>query len=376
MSPVTAIPLREFQASNWEAFTQFEAEFNRRFTSYSRSLPPRFYKSIRKELTSAFGGSIEALARAGVLPRFHIKVVIDTNIVVQDSLAVAGGKPSSTERILSSPFVQVFAPPQIREESERIIRLRAQRRGVSLDRALQHADSLLRRVKLVRPEEERFVRRASAMIGVHSPEDVHFMAVALEYEADAIVSRDRVAFDRQPTIKRWELRNLVDAVIAFESGTLSVVVVGGGLKALVLALQQVVVALIGSVLEILRLAFEALANLVQGAIDALAAVPPWGWAVIAGVLVGAAIYASRNPEFRERVTEGLSTIGAAVRGLGQAFVQVGTALLEGFHELLVWLWNLLLPVTATSVVVAGVLLRRVKYLLDEATRLQGTVPGI
>jgi putative PIN family toxin of toxin-antitoxin system len=370
-----AIPIQEFREANWEAFAQFEGEFDRNFRSYSRTLPPRFYRSMRRGVTEAFGGSIERLSQAGLVPRFHVKVVLDTNIVVMDSLAVASGKPSTTSRILSSPFVQVFAPPEIREECDRIIRLRARKKRLSVDAAIDHAHTMLRGVRIVSPDDEPFIRRARDIIGSHSPEDVTFLAVAMESEADAIVSRDQAAFDNQAVAKRWDLHNLVDTVVTFESGALSVVVVGTGLKALLRGLQTVVIAIAGAVLEILRVVLRTLAELVSGVIGALESVPAWGWPAVGAALVGLAIYASRHPDVGQRIGQGIGAVAAAIANLSRALIQAGTAILQGLHELLVWLWNLLLPVTATSVVVAGVLLRRIQILLAQASRLQQSVPS-
>lgn len=376
MARTRAIPLREFQEANWAAFAAFETDFNRRFSAYSRSLPPRFYKSMREGISKAFGGSIETLAEAGLVPRFHVKVVLDTNIVVQDSLAVAAGKPSTTARILASPFIRVLAPPQILEESERIIRLRARRKRLSVELAVSHAHSLLRNVRIVNPEEEPFVRRARQEIGERAPEDVMFLALAMESEADAVVSRDQVAFDHQAVTRRWELRRLVDAVVTFESGALSVAVVGTGTTALLRGLQMVVVAILGAIFEVLSVVLEALAELVNGVINALSKVPAWGWVAVGAALLGLAWYASRHPEVGRRVGEGVAVLTGAIANLSRALIQAGRTILEAIHELLIWLWNLLLPVTATAVVVSGVLLRRIKGLLEEANRLQGSVPSV
>lgn len=375
MPAQTAVPLAEFRAANWEAFAGFEQSFERRFTQYSRSLPSRFYKSIRDDLNTIFGKSAGLLASGQIVPNFRFKVVVDSNIIIQDSLAVAGGKPSTTNRILASPFVKVLAPSSIREECIRIIRARSKRRGVSTEVALHHAETLLRRIELVDPKEDPFVRKARDLIGSHSPEDVSFLAVALEFQTTAVVSRDKVAFDAQTVTRRWELRNLVESVVTFESGSLSVVLVGTGATVLLRALQTVVVAIAGAVFELLTLALRALAALVEGALDALARVPAWGWLAVAVVLVGVGIYAAQHPEFRDKVSEGIAALTEGIRKLGSAIVQAGAALLQGLHEVLVFLWNLLLPVTAATVIVAGVLLRRMNALMTEATRLQSRVPG-
>lgn len=375
MPPKTAIPLEEFRAANWPTFEQFEGEFDRRLASYSRNLPPGFYKSIRRGLTKAFGESARALPAAGPGFTFRFKVVIDTNIIVQDSLAVAGGKQSTTERIFASQFVTLLAPPDIREESERIIRARAKRKRVPVEVALTHARMLLTRVTVVQPSETPFLETARSAIGSHSPEDVSFLAVAIESGAVGIVSRDRAAFDRQTLVRRWDLRDLVGSVVTYETGALSAVVVGKGAKALLSALQSIVVAIAGALVELINIALRALEALVAGTIDALSRVPAWGWLAAAAVLVGVAIYASQHPEVRERVAQGVTALVNGVRTVGAALVQACLAFVSAVHDLLVWLWNLLLPVTATGVVVAGVFIKRMLALMREAQRIQSTVPG-
>lgn len=375
MSTRSAVPLDEFRASNWEAFTQFENQFQRSLTQYSRTLPPKFYKTIRHGLSAAFGEGLNPEGQGPLASSFRFKVVIDSNIIVQDSLAVAAGKPSSTGRILSSPFVSVLAPRSIKEESERNIRSRAKRKGLPVDVALAHARSLLTRIRLISAEEEPSIKRAREAIGAHSPEDIPFLAVAIESSAVAVVSRDKAAFDNQAITQRWDLKDLVRSVVTYESGALSVVVVGTGASVLLRALQAIVVVIARATLELLSLALSALGALVKGAIQALGSVPAWGWGLIAAILIGVGIYAARHPEVGQRIGEGIAVLGQAIQRLGAAIVEAAATFLEALHNLLVWLWNTLLPVTAAGVVVAGVLLKRVRALILEANRLRGLVPA-
>ncbi|HEV2520001.1 MAG TPA: PIN domain-containing protein [Thermoplasmata archaeon] len=323
-------------------------------------------------MSEAFGGAIDAMSKTGGTPRFTLRVVIDTNIIVQDSIAVAKGKPSTTERILSSPFVEVYAPNNITEESNRILRNRS-KRGVPLEPALRHAAALLQRVRLVDPQDPS-IRKAREAIGERAPEDVPFLAVAIELGTDAIVSRDKVALDPIKMSRRWELRKLVETVVSFESGSLSVVVLGASVKLLVEAMQKVVIGLVTAMLEILAIALGALEKLVAGTLQALAKVPPWGWLAVAAVVVAVGVYAATHPEVGDRISQGIASLIDGVRRVGHALVEIGTALLRGIHDLLVWLWNMSLPVTATAVVVGGVLLARVNALILEATALQARVP--
>lgn len=369
-----AIPLNEFRDANWPIFQEFESEFDRALAAYSRRLPPGFYRSIRKGLAEAFGESVRTQPNVGSGFSFRFKVVIDTNIVVQDALAVAAGKQSTTERILASQFVTLVAPPEIREETERIIRARAKRKGLPVDAALNHARLLLTRVTVVEPREIPFLETARRAIGAHSPEDVTFLAVAIESGAVGIVSRDQAAFDKQSLVKRWDVRDLVGSVVTYETGALSAVIAGTGAKALLAALQGIIIAIAGALVELIGIAIQTLAALVQGAIDAIARIPAWGWVAVAAVLIGVGIYAATHPEFGDRVSQGIATLLNGVQTVGAAIVQACVALASAIHDLLVWLWNLLLPVTAAGVVVAGVFIKRMLALMREAQRLQSAVP--
>lgn len=112
-----AIPLQEFMLENWDRFGygELESSAESTLTQLSRKLPPGYYGEIRSML-------LEIMILTGLSGRLVAKAVIDSCIVVSDALRVASGKPSSTERILSSEFSEVLAPRDIRDEVERNIR--------------------------------------------------------------------------------------------------------------------------------------------------------------------------------------------------------------------------------------------------------------
>jgi predicted nucleic acid-binding protein len=374
MPPAVATSLGDFQAANWEAFSGLESSFDRELRAYSRKLPPRFYRSVRDGLLTALGPTVELITQGQIEPRFRFTVVIDTNIVVQDSINVARGRPSTTERILASPFVTVLAPLEIREECERILQERARKNKFPIEIALQQTASLLKRVRLVDPKDDPHVRRARELIGEHSPEDVKFLAVAMESDASAVVSRDSAAFDNQRVVRRWPLHELVDSIVAFESGALSVAVVSKSAAALVRALQRVLVAVLRAIFEVVKIALDTLAALVKGVLDAISKMPAWALLLAIGVTVGVGAYAATHPEFRDKAARGFAALTSGIRTLGEALVQIGRLVIGAFHDMLIWLWELFLPVTASLVVMAGVLVRRVQILVSEADRLRTSVP--
>jgi hypothetical protein len=109
----------------------------------ARELPPGFHEEMRQAL-------LEVTFRANGFHKsaLRVKLLIDSNIIIAEAFRVAKGKPSTTERVLSSPFVEVFAPRLVWEEVEREIR-KDLPKGASLERALAHAKRLLDLVKEV-----------------------------------------------------------------------------------------------------------------------------------------------------------------------------------------------------------------------------------
>lgn len=122
----------------------------------------------------------------------------------------------------------MFAPRDIREEVERNIESKVKEEA-ALRRTRAQSEALLARVHIL-PEILSGTLAEARRALSHHPKDAPFLAVYIETEADAIVSAELDTFDRKG-VRRWRLREAVDAVVAFESGTLALAVSGAILDA-------------------------------------------------------------------------------------------------------------------------------------------------
>ncbi|MDE1838060.1 MAG: hypothetical protein KGJ23_15790, partial [Euryarchaeota archaeon] len=160
----TPISIEDVISENGEVLEQVKVGVREGLTRLARELPPGFHQEMRQAL-------LEVVLEANGVKRSPLKVrlVIDSNIIIAEAFRVGKGKPSTTERVLRSPFVEVLAPRIVWEEVEREVR-KDLPKGASLEKALAHARVLLGLVKEVSQVASWALDRAIAAIAAHSPE--------------------------------------------------------------------------------------------------------------------------------------------------------------------------------------------------------------
>ncbi|HEV2165535.1 MAG TPA: hypothetical protein VGS23_00940, partial [Thermoplasmata archaeon] len=113
---VDPISIEEFWTANREAFESMGGSLKASLKDAAGRAPLSMHQAIQMNL-------LEKLLdfSSGSSTRACLRVVVDANIIVADSFAVGKGRPSNTPRVFASPFLQVFGPPQLREEVLRSI---------------------------------------------------------------------------------------------------------------------------------------------------------------------------------------------------------------------------------------------------------------
>lgn len=137
----TGDPLGSFLNGDFGHFEQYEEDFEELLTKISRDLPAEVYRELREQLIDFFPSILRGL-------KTSVKLVVDSNIIVKDAFRVAQGKPSSTDRLLSSEFVDLFAPSEITGEVQRDVETDIPP-NASISIAKGHARKLLEKVKKV-----------------------------------------------------------------------------------------------------------------------------------------------------------------------------------------------------------------------------------
>lgn len=360
--------LADFLEGDYSRFSELSGAVEDSWKRYSRTLPPELYQFVRRRVLGALGDRGTEAAMGEPREPLKLRVVIDTNTIVFEAFSAARGRASSTSRLFESPFVEVYAPAEIMEESGRIIRSKRPK-DVDEARALAHAQLLVSKLRVVGGLTSDALRRARERLMPHAPEDVPFLAVAFDTDSPFVVSTDRVAFDGLESIERWYLKDFATTVVSLESGSLSLVLLGASAEMLYRALEVLVVGFSRAVFQILEVLAGAAVAIATGTVEALSHVPDWAWVLIVGVLVASAAYvgvrAAVDPEFRGKLAEGIDRL---FKGAAQVFAALVNWLKEAVavaHDLLVAIWSVVKPIAALSVLAASVILRRSLQFLEE-----------
>ena len=304
----------------------------------SRSLPPEAYEDIREQILAviARGGSNDG--------GLKVVVVVDANIIIGEAFRAAKGKHSSTERILTSPFIEVAAPIRIHEEVESRI-VRDLHKGMNLEVALGHAKRLLSHVKIVSNIDPTSLLEATGSIGKFDPNDIHYLAVAIGINAEAIVTRDSGSFPRQQLTKVWSLKETVDTVVSYESNSLLLFSVGVGGSAVLEGIVRVLSFMLKTLFEAVTLILNLLPGLVSGSVELLQMIPDWAWIFLAGIVGGMVLLAIFSKDFRDSVlNEFNNAIDFAKKALERICDEL-TTILTAISEFMLLTWNDIEPLS-------------------------------
>lgn len=354
---IESISIDDFASENWEMFSEFKEVADKNLTKISREIPPELYLFMQEKL-------LEIYTSIGLKTDFKMKLIIDSNIIINDAFRVGNGKKSTTERILSSPFISVMAPPNIKEEVEKNIFLDLPK-GCSLNIALKQAQKLLSKIDLITEISYKSINKARLIIGEHSPEDIPFLALAFESDVNTIISRDKKAFDSVPEIKRWELKDTVNIVVTFESGTLSFFLIAASSEILINAFEKVILLFFKAFVEIMNIIIAFLIGFITGSYILLKKIPDWAWVILIGVGIGIILAMILSEDFRNMVINGFSELWDFFKKLVKKIIEVGKIIWQALKIILIWIWNLILPVVIGSILVAGVLGNRIHHLFME-----------
>ena len=204
-----------FSNERLEKFKEYKDSITQFIKYLSRTFPPDLIEHLEYELTN----SINIFN----LHSYKLKCVIDTNIIIQEAKRITKGKESSTPRIFSSPYIELYSCKDLLKEVKDKVYIEFTDKE-QRQKAFIHTNLLLSKIKILTPDDQ-FYSKSKEIIGDRDPKDINFLAIALEIDAEAIVSNDK-DFDNIIQLKRWDLKNLTHVIITRESGTISIAILG------------------------------------------------------------------------------------------------------------------------------------------------------
>lgn len=214
-------------------------------------LGPDFEEQLRLFL-SEFGNVLSSSTG------FRVRVVVDTNVALSETLRLMKGKGPFLAKLSCSPFLDVLAPVEMLDELTEKIREKFQE-PKEQSNALEIARDIIQNVRVVRGFKIDSRVKAEALMGHKDPEDVVFMQIALEYDTHGVISKDK-AFMNIGEVKRWELGEVGRVLTEVNRGALTLWIVARGLPLAVLGF-------IKFGMMIVSLGFAALQQLISAGIE-------------------------------------------------------------------------------------------------------------
>lgn len=356
----TSMSIDDFWSENREALSAFASDADEALRKTAVDAPPRFHREVQKGLLRQL---LQCVSSEGPQKRPTLRLAIDSNIIVADAFAVGKGKPSFLPRTFESPYLELYAPIEIVEEVKRSL-VEDLPKGADIHIAQSHARSLLAHVKLVDRLSTDATKRASELIKLKDPDDVPFLAVAIQYGSDAVLSRDMKSIGTQSEIPPWKLGKGMRAVVSFEKGSLSLALGAASATLAMRALERIAFLVAQAFAMILELIAGFLAALATGIVYAISQLPDWAAATVIGVLLVGLVGVIVSEQFRNRVTERISKLREALAPYVENLGAAARAVVEFLKDVLVLAWNfVILPVGSLVVVGAFVLLKNIRVLI-------------
>jgi predicted nucleic acid-binding protein len=276
--------------------------FKDKFYNYYRTMVRMFPNDLMQEIRSFLLYSLSSFLSDKQL---KLKITIDTNIIVMDSIRVANGGISSTSILLGSPYIDVFAPPNIEREVTSALEDRFKNNPAKLKVALSHAKSLLSKVRIVSLFSPEAINLASSALSNIDKTDVPFLAVAIETRSEAILSHDIKAFGTEQIVRRWDIKDFANIVLNYHEGSLAIVVMSTTLELALKAFAGLMAIISNIIQEIISIMIKFLKAIISGSLDVISKIPKW---FLVFISVGIVFAALLSKSFRNQLNEVLSSL--------------------------------------------------------------------
>lgn len=188
-----------FEGLDKERIDRFKGnyiKFTTRIEEYKKEFPP---ESIEK--LNEFYFTILNLLKEQISIR--IRLVIDTVILFREIYAIMHERDSYLKRIIEIPFLELYAPKEIKDELMQTIDQDLPI-GKDKEEAISIARIFLEKINILSSYDEISWKIAFKSMGKHDPKDVSFLAIAISIGADGIITEDKHFF-KQDDMSVWKL---------------------------------------------------------------------------------------------------------------------------------------------------------------------------
>ncbi len=219
------------------------------FDEFLVELPPSMLEIIKQ-----FAERI-LMDITGIKGTLELSIVVDANQVISEAINyIRDGRLPLIIELSKTPFVKLYAPPSIREETlkdERKLEKISKKKGIPVEALKSAIEEILEHITFKVPEGYEEYKKAMKLVGERDPDDVDYVWLYFSINATAIVSSDKDI--TETTIKTWKNMGPLKYIeVILRRGSLSFVVLSLGGRAILEFLFKIILAVIGTILGILK----------------------------------------------------------------------------------------------------------------------------
>ncbi|WP_246112330.1 PIN domain-containing protein [Thermococcus aciditolerans] len=219
------------------------------FDEFLVELPPSMLEIIKQ-----FAERI-LIDITGIKGNLELSIVVDANQVISQAINyIRDGRLPPIIELSKTPFVKLYAPPSIREETlkdKRKLEKISRKKRIPVKALKSAIEEILEHITFKVPEGYEEYKKAMELVGERDPKDVDYVWLYFSINANAIVSSDKDI--TETTIKTWKnMGPLKHVEVILRKGSLSFVVFSLGGSAILDFLFKTILAIISTILGILK----------------------------------------------------------------------------------------------------------------------------
>lgn len=224
---------------------------------------------------------------------FELKLIVDTNIILQESLALIKKGSSALISLSKSPFLKIFAPTWLLIELNKKMPDVAKENNID-EQVLRTKVEEIKKQIIISEICERDYTTARQILGERDPEgkDAPYVALYLSINAHGILTADKDIIE-QKGIRTWNKVGFAGKIVStFERGSASFLIIGKGIPITLYALYELTITILNGIWHVLKAIFNAVMSLAKAGFAAISELP--GWVIVAFFIAAIAVASSER----------------------------------------------------------------------------------
>ncbi len=238
--------------------------------------------------------------------KLELSIVIDMNAILADAEALVQKGESFLLELMKSPFLKFYAPDYLEIEIKKKIPEYSKLRKLDTDTFEKAINTIKSNIIIGSPDPESLIVSSQLLESI-DVKDVDYYAMHLTLNTNGILTKDK-HLTKIPELRTWKRPGELGSIVrVFKRGTLSFVILGRGIPAVLKSLASIFMIILKGICEVVKHFLELASMFITGAIKTISELPEWVQIALGIVTIILLI----NKESREAIMKFIKDIAKA-----------------------------------------------------------------